>query len=92
MGNLKPLLKSEMNVEELTFEEAFKELEETVRRLEEGELTLEDSIALFERGQELARYCGEKLDAAELKVRQLLPSEGDDYEYKIVPFEEEERE
>ncbi len=81
-----------MNAEELTFEEAFKELEETVRRLEEGELTLEDSLALFQRGQELARYCGEKLDAAELKVRQLLPAAGDDQGYKVVPFEEENEE
>jgi exodeoxyribonuclease VII small subunit len=57
----------------LTFEEAFAELEATVAQLERGDLSLEDSLALFERGQALAARCGQQLDAAELKVRQLLP-------------------
>ena len=74
-----------MDVSELTFEEAFRELEETVRRLEEGDLTLDESIALFERGMRLAEYCGEKLDQAELKVKQLIPSVGGEVE--IAPFE-----
>ncbi len=74
-----------MDVSELTFEEAFHELEETVRKLEEGDLTLEESIALFERGMRLAEYCGEKLDKAELKVKQLISSlKG---EVEIAPFE-----
>jgi len=74
-----------MDVSELSFEEAFRELEETVRRLEEGDLTLDESIALFERGMRLAEYCGEKLDQAELKVKQLIPSVGGEVE--IAPFE-----
>lgn len=68
-------------VEELTFEEAFSELEETVRRLEAGGLTLEESLALYERGQALAAYCGGQLDQAELKVRLLAPGG------ETVPFE-----
>ncbi|MEA3459591.1 MAG: exodeoxyribonuclease VII small subunit [Chloroflexota bacterium] len=63
-----------MGIEGSSFEEAFEGLEETVRRLEEGELTLDESIALFERGQELARYCSAKLDQAGLKVSKLVPS------------------
>jgi len=69
-------------VEELTFEEAFAELEETVRKLEAGGLTLEESIALYERGQALAAYCNRRLDEAELKVQQLTPG-GD-----VIPFDE----
>lgn len=75
-------------VEKLSFEEAFKELEDTVQRLEGGGLTLDESIALFEWGMRLAERCGQKLDDAELKVSQLLPSyEGD---YQTMPFEERE--
>jgi exodeoxyribonuclease VII small subunit len=56
---------------QLTFEELYHELEETVRRLEAGELTLDESLALFERGAILAEQCNVLLDSAELRVRQL---------------------
>ncbi|MEE8392350.1 MAG: exodeoxyribonuclease VII small subunit [Anaerolineae bacterium] len=69
-------------IENLTFEQAFGELEETVQKLEAGGLTLEKSLALFERGQVLAARCNVQLDEAELQVRQLSP-EG------IVPFDTE---
>jgi len=59
------------SIEELTFEQAFAELEESVRTLEKGDLPLEDSLALFERGQQLAAYCGKLLDTAELKIEQV---------------------
>lgn len=54
-----------------TFEELYRELEETVRRLEVGDLTLDESLALFERGATLAEQCNILLDTAELRVRQL---------------------
>jgi len=73
-------------VEKLSFEEAFKELEDVVHRLEEGGLTLDESIALFERGMRLAEHCGQKLDEAELKVSQLVPSDEGDYE--TIPLDE----
>ncbi len=60
-------------IENLSFEQAFAELEETVRKLEAGGLTLEESLALFERGQALATHCGTQLDEAELKIKQLAP-------------------
>jgi len=75
-------------VEKLSFEEAFKELEGTVHRLEGGGLTLDESIALFERGMRLAKHCGQKLDEAELKVSQLVSSDRGGYE--TIPFEEKE--
>lgn len=59
---------------ELTFEQAFAQLEEIVERLESAELTLDESVALFERGQALAAQCAKLLEAAELKVKQLMPS------------------
>lgn len=59
------------NSEELSFEAALRELEEAVHRLELGDLTLEQSIVLYERGMLLARRCTDALDAAELQVQQL---------------------
>jgi exodeoxyribonuclease VII small subunit len=58
-------------IEELTFERALLELEEIVSKLEAGELTLEESLALFERGQLLANRCNVQLDEATLRVEQL---------------------
>lgn len=72
-----------IEIESLTFEQAFAELEETVHRLEAGGLSLEESLALFERGQALAAHCNAQLDRAELILKQLAP-EGP------VPFELEE--
>jgi exodeoxyribonuclease VII small subunit len=60
-------------VETLTFEQAFTELEENVRKLEAGGLTLEEGMALFERGQALAAHCSKQLDEAELKIKQITP-------------------
>ncbi|MBN2470790.1 MAG: exodeoxyribonuclease VII small subunit [Anaerolineae bacterium] len=55
----------------LTFEEALARLEQIVNRLEEGDLTLEDSVAMFEQGQQLTTFCQGLLDSAELRVQQL---------------------
>ena len=62
-------------IDGLTFEQAFKELEETVAKLEEGDLSLEASLALYERGQQLTAYCSRLLEEATLKVTQLGPGE-----------------
>jgi exodeoxyribonuclease VII small subunit len=64
-------------VQDLTFEEAFGELETTVQRLEAGDLTLEEAIALYERGMRLAQRCNDALDAAELQVQELALADGD---------------
>jgi exodeoxyribonuclease VII small subunit len=64
----------------LSFEEGFRELEQTVQQLETGDLTLEQAIALFERGMRLAQFCMTQLDQAEMRVRQLVPSAAGEYE------------
>lgn len=58
------------------FEAALHELEQIVGKLERGELKLEESLKLFERGVELTKQCRQSLDGAELKVRQLLGDGG----------------
>ena len=57
-----------------SFEEAFDELEKTVELLEAGDIPLEDSISLFERGMKLAAELERQLEQAELRVRKLRPS------------------
>lgn len=57
--------------ERLSFEEALAELERIVEKLESGDLALEESLALFEKGQALARQCNEQLESATLRVEQL---------------------
>jgi exodeoxyribonuclease VII small subunit len=65
--------------EKLNYEDAFEELEALVERLESGDLPLEESLALFERGQALAARCSELLEQAELKLRQLVQDDSGGY-------------
>ena len=56
---------------ELTFEVAQRELETIVERLERGETSLDEAIALWERGEELLRFCLTRLDTAEGRIEEL---------------------
>ena len=82
---------SEGKPSERNYEEAVARLEEIVSQLEEGNLPLEASLTLFEEGIGLAKYCSEKLDAAEGRLQILLgfneegPKIGD---FKLNPGEE----
>ncbi|HLB04150.1 MAG TPA: exodeoxyribonuclease VII small subunit [Gaiellaceae bacterium] len=57
--------------EERTFEQAQRELDEIVGRLERGDLPVDDAISLWQRGEELYRFCLERLDAAQGRVDEL---------------------
>jgi exodeoxyribonuclease VII small subunit len=59
-------------IEELSFELALKELEDIVGRLEQGEVDLEESIALYERGQALKTHCERKLKTAEGRLEKIV--------------------
>ncbi len=72
-------------MESLTFEEAYRKLENIVRKLEAGGLSLEESIALYEEGMKLVRYCEELLEKAELRIRQIRLDEGGNW--LLEPFE-----
>lgn len=61
--------------DELTFEEAMAELDELVSRMENGELSLDDSLKAFERGVMLTRKCQEALSQAELRVKTLTDAD-----------------
>lgn len=59
-----------------TFEELMGELEEITEKLEEGDVTLDDSIKLFDKGMKLAATCGKRLEEAEKKVK-ILTADAD---------------
>jgi exodeoxyribonuclease VII small subunit len=64
-------------IDSLSFEDSYLRLEQVIAKLEGGELSLDESVALFEEGMRLAQHCGQKLDDAELKVSQLLSAVAD---------------
>jgi exodeoxyribonuclease VII small subunit len=70
---------SEQNPQDLSFEDALNQLETLVEQMERGELSLEDSLASFERGVALTRRCEAALKAAEQKV-EILSNKGSDAE------------
>ncbi|MGE5485189.1 MAG: exodeoxyribonuclease VII small subunit [Ignavibacteriales bacterium] len=70
----------------MTFEEGMKRLDEIVRRMEDTELGLDESLRLFEEGVRLSRICSKRLDEAEHKIEQLL--EGKDGRPCVAPVEE----
>lgn len=67
---------TEKTVAELTFEEAMAELEKVVTQLERGDVALEQSIKLYERGAALKAHCAGKLKDAEEKVELIRAAEG----------------
>ena len=71
------------------FEEALGRLEDIVKKMEAGDMTLEESLKAFEEGIKLARLCSRKLDEAERRVEILLKQEE---ELVVKPFQVEENE
>lgn len=67
---------TDVPVEEMNFEDAIRELEQVVGKLERGDVALEDSIALYERGAALKKRCETKLGEAEEKVAKITLGEG----------------
>jgi exodeoxyribonuclease VII small subunit len=70
----------EIHVASLTYEQAFQELENTVKQLEAEIQNLDQALLLFERGQALAKHCADLLEKAELKVQQL----GEDGDLQVM--------
>lgn len=75
-------------MEELTFEEAIENLESIVTELENGKLTLDESVKKFEKGMQLSKYCNDILEKAEKEINILV--EGNDGNLKEETFITEE--
>jgi len=63
---------AELPIDQMSFESAMRELEGIVTKLEQGEIDLEDSIALYERGQALKAHCEQKLKSAESRLEKIV--------------------
>lgn len=71
MTSAKPAARNHADIRDMTFEKALKELEGIVGRLERGDVELEESIAIYERGEALREHCDRLLKQAEAKVERL---------------------
>ncbi|MGL6188356.1 MAG: exodeoxyribonuclease VII small subunit [Holosporales bacterium] len=76
---------------DISFEEALKELENLVRQLEEGKISLEQAVSAYERGMKLKNHCEEKLHQARMRVEQITLTPENDVLLKPLnkPFEGE---
>ena len=63
---------AQLSIEQMSFESALRELEAIVSRLEQGDVDLEDSIVLYERGQALKAHCEQKLRSAESRLEKIV--------------------
>lgn len=60
------------SIENLSFEDALRALEAIVRQLESGDVPLEDSISLYEKGDRLRQHCQKRLDAAQARIERIV--------------------
>lgn len=72
---------------DIKFEEALAELEEQVRLLESGELSLEDSLEVYKYGVELSKVCSSKLEAVKQEVEKIVVSDSNEAGYELEPFQ-----
>ncbi|MDI3486276.1 MAG: exodeoxyribonuclease small subunit [Methanolobus sp.] len=75
-SQISDLMSNSADSENLGFEESLEELESLVEKLERGQMTLDESLGLFERGMKLARICNQKLSKAERKIEILIEENG----------------
>ncbi|PAE22151.1 exodeoxyribonuclease VII small subunit [Bacillus sp. 7504-2] len=67
----------------MTFEEAMKNLEDIVEKLEEGDVPLEEAIAIYRKGMELSKLCHDKLKDVEEQLTQIITEDGKKQEFSI---------
>ncbi|KXZ39643.1 Exodeoxyribonuclease VII small subunit [Alkalithermobacter thermoalcaliphilus JW-YL-7 = DSM 7308] len=72
----------------MTYEQAYKKLEQILDKLEEGTTTLDESLSLYEEGIKLYRYCNNLLDSAQMKITKII-QDGDEFKEVDFTFEEE---
>ena len=74
------------DIAKMSFEDALRALEEVVRALEAGEVPLDESITLYERGEQLRKHCQARLDAAQARIEKIV-QESDGKASGAEPFD-----
>ncbi|MBO9498493.1 MAG: exodeoxyribonuclease VII small subunit [Novosphingobium sp.] len=74
------------NIAAMSFEDALRALEDVVRRLEGGEVPLDESLTLYERGEALRKHCQARLDAAQARIEKIVAG-GDGKPSGTVPLD-----
>lgn len=69
---LDPMSETAADIAAMSFEDALRALEDVVRKLESGEVPLDDSITLYERGEALRKHCQARLDAAQARIEKIV--------------------
>lgn len=72
--------KKGQSLEEQSLEEIFSDLEQTIKKMEEGEISLEESFQLYHQGMDMLKACNSKIDKVEKKML-LLDEEGEEHEF-----------
>ncbi|MEQ9115265.1 MAG: exodeoxyribonuclease VII small subunit [Rickettsiales bacterium] len=70
-------MENDKNIDNLSFEEALKQLQEIVREIESGQDSLDKIVAHYERGNKLKKYCESKLKEAKLKIEKIVSKNGE---------------
>lgn len=78
---------SSPDIAAMSFEDALRALEDVVRRLESGDVPLDDSITLYERGEALRKHCQARLDAAQARIEKIVAGP-DGQATGVQPFDE----
>ncbi len=80
-------MSQDSEIASLSFEDSLKELERIVEQLERGDVALEESIRIYERGANLKAHCLQKLQSAKLKVEQIVLNQNGEPESKDASFD-----
>ena len=72
--------KKGQSLEEQSLEEIFSDLEQTIKKMEEGEISLEEAFQLYHQGMEMLKACNSKIDKVEKKML-VLDEEGEEHEF-----------
>lgn len=83
---VRAMSETDPDIAALTFEDALRALEDIVRKLESGEVPLDATMDLYERGEKLRKHCQARLDAAQLRIDKIVAG-GDGQVAGIQPFD-----